>query len=142
MKRIFCFLLAVFMMTGVVLGSGMTTEYVFADDGCSQSFLGMRPWFSGLPMGNNCSIMAPSEAEMPKFIWTIVLNVLYDLSLVVGVITTGFIIYGGYVYITAEGDRSKAEKAKKTISAAIIGLIIALAATVIINTITAVLLGS
>lgn len=125
------------MTTGVVLNSGMTTEYAFAEDG---SFLGMKPWYSGLTDGNG-NIEAPTEDGIPKFVWTIVLNILYDLSLVVGVITTGFIIYGGYLYITAQGDRSKAEKAKKTLIAAIIGLIIAISAAVIVNTISAVLLG-
>lgn len=132
------------MATGVVLNSGMTTEYAFAA-GCSEaSFLGMKPWYSGLKMkdeNGSCSIETPEENGMPTFVWTIVLNILYDLSLVVGVITTGFIIYGGYLYITAEGDRSKAEKAKKTLIAAIIGLIIAISAAVIVNTISAVLTG-
>ena len=144
MRKILCFLAAVLMMATVVCGSGVIRENAFAADSCSYSFLGLKPWYEVLDMDGNCNIKAPSgdnEEAMAKFVWTIVGNVAYDISLVVGLVATGFIIFGGYLFITSEGDPNKAAKAKKTITGAVIGLIIAVLAAVIINTIIGVLNG-
>jgi len=46
----------------------------------------------------------------------------------VGVIFTILMIYAGYTWMVARGDDSKIDKAKKVITASIIGLIITLAA--------------
>ncbi|PIR78086.1 MAG: hypothetical protein COU28_03580 [Candidatus Magasanikbacteria bacterium CG10_big_fil_rev_8_21_14_0_10_36_16] len=55
----------------------------------------------------------------------IVINILLS---VVGVIFTILMIYAGYTWMVARGDDSKIDKAKKVITASIIGLIITLAA--------------
>lgn len=49
------------------------------------------------------------------------------LSLV-GIIFTGLLVYSGYTLLTAAGDESKVEKAKKTIAAAVIGITLTLGA--------------
>ncbi len=102
-----------------------------------------KPWYAGLPMGDNCSLQLDSTGEdgsgLASFVWQIVLNVLFDLMAAASIVAVGFVIYGGYLFITSEGDPGKAEKAKKTISSVIIGLIITLLATAIINTITGIL---
>lgn len=41
-----------------------------------------------------------------------------------GIIFTVLMLYGGYMWMTAQGDESKVEKAKSTIQSAVIGLII------------------
>lgn len=140
MKKIICFLVAVLMAIGVVSGSGILSERAMAVDGCSETFLGLKPWFDGLLNASDCSVKTPTQDELPSFVWTIVLNIIYDVMLVVGTVAMGFIIYGGYLFIVSEGDTSKAGKAKKTLSAAVIGLIIAVLATLIVNMITGVLL--
>jgi amino acid transporter len=43
-----------------------------------------------------------------------------------------FIIYGGFIWLTAGGDESRVEKAKQIITAAVIGLIIILLAWAIV----------
>ena len=43
-----------------------------------------------------------------------------------GVITVGFILYGGFVWLTAGGSSEKVDKAKKIIIRAVIGLVIIL----------------
>ena len=63
----------------------------------------------------------------------IILNILADLSLAVGYLSLGFIIYGGYLYIMSSGDPGKAAKGKKTLMAAVIGTAIAMLASVIMN---------
>lgn len=47
---------------------------------------------------------------------------------VVGIVFLVLMLYGGYLWMTARGKEERLEKAKNTLEAAIIGLIIALAA--------------
>ncbi len=49
------------------------------------------------------------------------------------VISVGVLIYAGFKYVTSQGDSSKTQEAAKTIMYAIIGIIVALAAGVIVN---------
>lgn len=114
--------------------------------GCTDSFLGMRPWYYDdgggngvilcLGEGDNAQIQAPASGDdIPAYVWKIALNVLFDLFLAIGYIAMGFVIYGGYQYIMSQGDPAKAMKGKRTLTNAVIGTIIAMGATVIVNTI-------
>lgn len=53
-----------------------------------------------------------------------------------GAIAVVFVIIGGFMYITASGNEEQAEKGKKTLINAIIGVVIIIMAYVIINVIT------
>lgn len=100
------------------------------------TFLGFKPWYDGL-CGSNNEIQSPqkgNEEDLKAFVWTIVLNVSFDLSLAVGLLAVGFIICGGYMYIMSQGDPARAAKGKKTLTTAIIGMVIAMAASLIVNT--------
>jgi hypothetical protein len=81
------------------------------------------------------------EVTLMVFIWTIVMNVLTDVFMLAGFVAVGFIIYGGYLYIISHGSSEQIVKAKKTITNAIIGLVIAILATAIVSTLTSVLTG-
>lgn len=111
---------------------------------CGKSFLGFRAWYDGLPCEDG-KIQAPKKEtgdgatektadNLAVFIWTIVLNVVFDVSVAVGYIAIGFIIFGGYLYIMSQGDPGKMARGKKTLTAAIIGTVIAAASSVIVNT--------
>ena len=110
---------------------------------CGGSLLGLRPWYYGIcnGSGENVEIKKPGKGDgkLAKFIWTIVLNVLFDLSIVVGYIALAMIIYGGYQYLSSQGDPGKMAKGMKTLMSAVIGTTIALSASVVINTVSAVL---
>ena len=54
------------------------------------------------------------------------------ITLVV-IVAVGILIYAGFKYVTSQGDSSKAEEAQKMIMYAVIGIIIAVAAAVIVN---------
>jgi hypothetical protein len=117
------------------------------DGGCSKPFLGLRPWYQGVieKVGDNCVVKAPESSdgsEIAKFVWKIALNIIADVSLMVGYVTIGFFVYGGYKYIMSNGDPSNVVKAKSTITNAVIGLIIAILSTVIVNTIFVVINGA
>lgn len=55
-------------------------------------------------------------------------QVIASILSLLGIIFLGLLIYAGFTWMTAEGDESKIEKAKKIITQALIGLVIILAA--------------
>lgn len=98
-------------------------------------FLGLRPWYADLCEAGKDEIDQPeNEQEVITFVWTIILNVLYDAFLVVGYLALGFVVYGGFLYIMAQGDPGKAMKGQKTLTTAVIGTVITMVATVLVNT--------
>ncbi len=113
-----------------------------ADENCETNLFGLRPWYAGLAVknGNRCVVGQPASDEyIPAFVWTIILNVMADLFIVVAYVTIAFIIYGGYLYLLSGGDTGKVAKGKNTITAAAIGLIIVLLAQTIVNIILGVI---
>lgn len=102
-------------------------------------FLGFKPWYAGLCNSSGEIDSPKGEGELKTFIWIIILNISFDLSLAVGILAVGFIIYGGYMYIMSQGDPSRAVKGKKTLAAAIIGTVVAMAASLLVNTVRVVL---
>ena len=124
------------------------TAFFTPGDGCTRTFLGFRPWYQGLPRGEAvngsslCVVGTPTEDQLPAFVWTIVLNVLADLFSVIGYLAIIFVIYGGFLFIMARGDPGKIAKGKKTLTTAVIGVAIAILATLIVNTIIGVLSGA
>lgn len=64
-----------------------------------------------------------------------VLNVTNFILGFLGLTAVIVIIYGGFVYVTAAGDESKTEKGKKSVTYAIIGILMILASFAIVNTV-------
>jgi hypothetical protein len=59
---------------------------------------------------------------------TIIASVIETFLSLLGIIFVILMLYGGFTWMTAQGDESKIEKAKNTIQTAIIGLIIVVSA--------------
>jgi len=57
-----------------------------------------------------------------------IVNVTSILSLIVGFVSVAFVVWGGFKYITSNGDSAGVSTAKNTIIAALVGLVIALMA--------------
>lgn len=107
-------------------------------DNCGKTFLTFQPWFNGLC--RNGQIVGPQDPAFANgglalYIWIIVLNILAILLQLVGYLSVGFIIWGGFSYILAQGDPGKISMATKTVINAVVGLVIAIFANVIVNTI-------
>lgn len=60
---------------------------------------------------------------------------------IVGLVSVAFIIYGGYQYIISRGDEERALSGKKTLTNAIIGLVIVILSYVIVTVIINALMG-
>jgi len=121
---------------GILMTSPLMTQPAMAADegsSCNKTLFGMRPWYYGLT-DSNCNIKQPSgDEELTKYVWMIILNVTSDILVATGYLAMGFVIYGGYLYLLSGGDTGKVAKGKKTLTAAIIGLVIILLASVIVN---------
>lgn len=63
------------------------------------------------------------------------------LIMAAGLVAVGFIILGGYQYIMAGGNQEEGKKATQTLTSAAIGLIVVLAAWLIVNTVLYLLAG-
>jgi hypothetical protein len=155
MKKILSFIMAMFM-TSTIAGAATVATFpsgeVYADDCNKILVFGLRPWYYGLAAkysdatggGQTCAVNKPGsdDAELAKFVWSIVLNISYDLALMVGYAALIFVVWGGFKYIMSTGEPQKVTEAKKMITNALIGLVIGVLATIIINTILIILRGA
>lgn len=64
------------------------------------------------------------------------------LLLIVGLVAIAFIIYGGFQFITSRGDEEQATAGKRTLTNAIIGLVIVILSYIIVAVIVNALKGS
>jgi hypothetical protein len=103
---------------------------------CNDRLLTFPAWFKGLTDGE-CNIKSPQQSGgLPTFIWTIVLNVIEMGLQIVGYLAVGYIIRGGFKYMTAIGDPGEVAKAKKIIMDAVIGLVLSIFSVAIVNLIS------
>lgn len=138
MKKIYVLIVSIMMTFSLV------NVPVFAapsEPSCGGSFLGLVPWYNGLT-DDKCAIKTPKDKDdgIAKFVTKIVLNILVDLSMLVGYIAVVFVAWGGYLYLFSKGEPGRAESGRKTIMSALIGLLIAVLANVIMRFASTVLL--
>ncbi len=142
MKQKFLGFLGTILIAGAAIVMAVPTPVMATpgDGNCNKpNFLGMKPWYAGL-CDSNDEIRKPNgETELIRFVWTIALNVLVDLLVVVGYLALGFVIYGGFQYMTSQGDPGRAARGQKTLTSAIIGTIIAMVSSVAVNTVRVIL---
>jgi|SRR5690348_11847158 hypothetical protein len=108
LKTIFLSLLVVGVMAGALPAQAQLSNDV---NGVAATF--------NIPAGNNLA-------------GTVGLIVNWLLSLV-GIVAVIFIVYGGLLYITSQGDEKKAEAGKRVVIFAVIGLIIIGISAVVVN---------
>jgi hypothetical protein len=74
-------------------------------------------------------------------VFNIIENILFWLLAIIGIVSIiGFII-AGLLYLTAGGEQEKIEKAKKALTASIIGVIVGLSGYVVLQAVTYMLSG-
>lgn len=103
---------------------------------CPDSLLGIPTWYRGLVDGE-CKVTPPDKdadgTAMVQFITKLALNIVQILLMIVAYIAVFFIIKGGIAYITSAGSPDGITKAKKNITNAVIGLIVAGLSASIVN---------
>ena len=147
MKKDFKKFLAVFMLAGLFAGGALSSS-VFAEPpksaagnasaGSSSSSgsggsTGICPPGSKNPGAANiaaCNIDPAHNGDDLISDTSRIINVVLG---VLGVVAVAVVIYGGFLFLTAQGDPGKIKKGKDSITWGIIGLIIALLSWSIIN---------
>lgn len=86
-------------------------------------------WHAHLKKDDNCRVQLTKLNDF----WVIVLNVIEMLLQIVVYSALGYIIWSGFKYMKSRGDPTKVANAQQAITDAVIGLIIALSATAIVN---------
>jgi hypothetical protein len=111
---------------------------------CKGSFLGIKAWYNGLECdkGNVTISRSPDSKneKLKKYIWTIILNVSDGIFKIAGIVAVGFLIFGGYTWIFSGGVPEQVVKGRKTVTNAIVGLIISLVAVLVVNLVLGVFL--
>lgn len=139
--------MVVVLLCMMVLGSIVPVgTAAAAPTSCDTGQMGFVPWYAGLTTGPpDCNIKTICHKDKPgcvensttvfldTFIWTVVANISSILLTSVVYIAIGFIMFGGFKYMTSQGSPDRVAGAKKTITAAIIGMIIALLASAIVS---------
>ena len=126
------------MMGMLMLAGAMKpTETFAAACGSGVKLLGMDPWYAGLTCDGNGDISQDNfkKENLSGTVVTIIATVVKDLMFLGGLLAVVLVMYGGFLMVTSQGNPSGVEKAKKTISGAIVGLIIALLAYAIATTV-------
>ncbi len=116
-----------FGMSGVVLAP---TAYA----ACTSNFLGFPAWYDGL-LDGDCNVKQPGSGEngLSDFIFTIVLNIIEIGLMLVGYAAVGYIIFGGFKYLTSGGSPDRITSGRKIILNAVIGLAISIMSIGIVN---------
>lgn len=132
------------MMSLTVLVSTLTVGASVANAACTDTILGIPAWYRGMQEPEpSCAFRPPAQAngqaDARVMILRIGANVLQAALVIVGYVAVFFIIKGGFTYITSAGSSDGMSAAKKTITNAVVGLVIALLAASIVNAIAGVI---
>lgn len=142
-KKIICLIAILLSISLTTIAPTYATEnnedsstHTGHDFGKCVFFLGLKSWDCGL---ENLNTIQGQEA-LSGSIWTIVVNVLDNITVLAAYLIIGYIIYGGYLYLLSGGESNKVVTGKKAIIHGITGLAIVSLANIIMNTIRLVLL--
>lgn len=85
--------------------------------------------------GDDCGQFGISctGSENTKSLITTIVNIVNALLVLMGVVASIYLVLGGIRYVISEGDEKQTEKAKNTIIAAVIGIIVIGLSAVIVN---------
>jgi len=109
--------------------------FTYFADACATKGIPILPsWYKYLD-GHTDSTGACTLEDIvfPDDIGAILLAVVEILLRIGAIVAVGFVIYGGFMYITSQGEPDKAAAARTTIINALVGLVVAILATAIIS---------
>lgn len=76
---------------------------------------------------------AAADVKLPGDLPKLILGVINTAIVLAGVMTLGYLVYGGFRYLTSRGDEDDTRTAKNTITYAIVGLVVIAIAAAIVN---------
>lgn len=105
---------------------------IFAKTCEGGSFFGLPKWYKYLD-GQGSGVDCTPVISGINDIWLIILAIIEILLRVAILVAIGFMLYGGIKFITSRGNSDKINSARNTVQDALVGIIIAVAATAIIS---------
>lgn len=116
-----------------------TAQGVCGDE--NTSFLSFPTWYKYLDKapgsGGRCDIAVPKDDEgntrIDQVVTPVLLAVFEIILRIGGIAAVGFIIFGGFQYLISQGEPDRTKGAKNTILNAVIGLVVTLSASAIVN---------
>ena len=100
----------------------------------SGSFFGLPHWYEYLPTNPDpLTGKCLPEAHSINDFWAIGLAAVDILLRIGGLVAVVYVIYGGFLYMTSQGEPDRTSAAKNTILNALIGVVIILIAIVAVN---------
>lgn len=131
------------MLAAIFIGSMAvmpTHAYAAVPKGCTSEFLGFPAWYQYLEIGKKgddpCAILGPKEGgefSFQKALPRIALAITEILLRVAGMVAIGYVIFGGFKYMTSQGEPDGLKQAQGTVLNALIGLAIAVLAVTIVS---------
>lgn len=136
MKKVFITLAVMFVANFGVSSLMPSIAYAASCGAASDdNLLSFPTWDRGLnheTINGTCAVKLDGMSP-PNIIFTIALNVIDIAIRIVGLMAVGFVIYGGFRYVTSRGSPDETKKAQDIIFKAVVGLLIAILATVIVS---------
>ncbi len=140
LTRVFLISIFISMFCGVFYALPVSAA-VDAKCDTSSSFLGFPTWYKYLDLGakgeDPCAIIGPigddKGIDVAKAAPRIGLAIIEILLRISGMVAVAFIIYGGFRYLTSQGEPEAYKMAQKTIINALVGLVIAILAVTIVS---------
>lgn len=137
MIRRFILTLSIIMFGSTAIAVSMPQTALACSDG---KILTLVPWYQGLT-NSDCTIKNPDEFSsgsgaddgLQRFIGIIVLNIVEDIFQISGYIAAGFVMYGGFLYLTSAGAPDQATRGRKTIINSVIGIVVVIGSVAIVN---------
>ena len=121
---------------GSLLAGVLAPNYSYAAGSCTtgSTFMNLPTWFKGLPaeeINGECVITTPGNSnELRAYFWTVALNITSIIFGVAGYLAVLFVMIGGIRIMTSAGNPAGMVAGRKTITNALIGVVIcALAST-------------
>lgn len=109
--------------------SAQSSQYCTKEAG---AFLDFPTWYKYLDpqfVGGECKLNVSIPGSLPK----ILLAVFEILLRIAGILAVVFVVVGGFQYLITTGEPDKAKGARTTIINALVGLVIAMLATAVVN---------
>lgn len=119
------------------MGAIVLLQHFAASTCASHNFFGLPTWYKYLedagrmaPKGKVCQLVGPFQMSDVLLVALGLLDIGLRLA---GILAVAYIIYGGIQYVISQGEPDKTKKAQETIINALIGVVLAMLATVIVQ---------
>jgi hypothetical protein len=111
-----------------------TAITLFAKSCAGGSFFGFPKWYKYLPgtIDPNSGLCSPQLNSLSS-IWLIAAAIIEIMLRVAAIVAVIFVIYGGFAYVTSQGEPESTGRAKSTIVNALVGLAVAVSAAAIVT---------